>query len=129
MTPAPRMILRGRWARAARRPTAGAAADPAPAEPPRGPVPATCTDGTDGVDTVGVRNRRGAGTGSGGGVGTGGGVGLGIEQSETVGVGTDGVETVGVGTDGVETVGVRHASTRADMGTVVGTVRAGLECG
>lgn len=91
----------------------------------------TLTDGTDGVDTVGARTGGGAGrcTGAGAGVGTGdgSGVGLGIETVGTVGVVSDGVETVGVGTEGVDTVGV--GTVTVDTATMVGTVRAGLECG
>jgi hypothetical protein len=79
-----------------------------------------CTDGRDGVETVG------AWTGGGLDSVTGGGSGLGIETvgTEIVGVETDGTETLGVDTDGTFAVGVDTDGT-----DTLGTVRAGLECG
>jgi hypothetical protein len=101
------------------------ALDPAPAEPPPAGAGA-CTDGTDGVDTVGVRTGGTLGTG------TGGGPGLGTETVRTVGVGSEGVETVGVGREGVETVGVATRGVETvGVGSegVLGTVRAELKRG
>ena len=67
-------------------------------------------------------------TGGAGGSRTGDGAGgLGTDGVGTVGVGSDGVDTVGVGWDGTETVGVGTGKLGTD--TVVGTVKAGAECG
>lgn len=97
-------------------------------DPPEGDPPTTgagaCTDGSDGVETVGVCTGGGLGNETGGGVGPGtetvGGGSVGVE---TEGVETVGVETVGTDTEGVDTLGV-DSDTETD-----GTVRAALGCG
>ncbi len=108
------------------------APEPAPADPPRLGAGA-CTEGTDGVDTLGVRTGGGLGrwTGSGGGLGTEtvGTVGVVTEGVETVGVVTVGMDTVGVDTVGVDTVGVDTVGVDTVGVDNVGTVRAGLEWG
>jgi hypothetical protein len=99
--------------------------DPAP-DDPEPPGAGACTDGGDGVETVGAG--RGLGTRTGGGVGlgieTGGIGGVGTEGVETVGVGSEGVETDGVVVDGTETTGVDTDGTES-----VGTVRPWLGWG